>query len=90
VNDPEAPVDVAKQTVNERILALGLDGVMGSYESMYTGLPVTHDEADYVLGLVAQDVGERLAAGVPINPAMTGALHWLFLVGLFAGKGATA
>jgi hypothetical protein len=46
---PEAPIDHAKEIVNERIMALGLDGTYRSYEPVYTGLPITFDEGAYLM-----------------------------------------
>jgi hypothetical protein len=89
VGKPAAtPIDRAKELVNERILALGLNDTHQSYEPMFTGLAVTHDEVTYLLQAAEAETERYLREGKAesARAAAAGMMYWLFLVGYFAGK----
>lgn len=90
MSEAASPIDRAKAIVNDRILALGLNDTFQSYAPVYTGLPITHDEGQYLIEVLERDLAKQLERGVPLHNAMGGALNWAFLVGLFAGQGSEA
>ena len=86
--DTQAPIDRAKEIVNDRLLALGLNDTHQSYEPMFTSLAVTHDEVTYLLEVADREVEGFVRSGQAKNAraAAYGMMYWLFLVGYFAGK----
>jgi hypothetical protein len=83
-----APIDRAKEVVNDRLLALGLNDTHRSYEPMFTGLAVTHDEVTWLLEMAEKETQGFLERGQAstARAAAAGMMYWLFLVGYFAGQ----